>query len=293
MGLGKTIQMLALIHSNIPEGIEVPKQSTALLPHEPKLHTVDYAPYTTLVIAPMSLLSQWESECDAASKPNTLKTMVYYASGREDLRKLCTGHSIMSAPNVIITSYGTVLSEFSHLASSGTDRVQHGGLFSIRFNRIILDEAHNIKNRNSKTAKACYELEATHRWVLTGTPIVNRLEDLFSLVRFLRVEPWGNFAFWRTFVTVPFEEQNFLKALDMVQTVLEPLVMRRTKDMKLPDGSPLVPLPSREIVIEHIDLSEQERLVYDHIYNRVAATVNANIEVRPFSISSCPKERKF
>src|SRR5690606_12894221 len=79
MGLGKTIQMLALIHSNIPEDIEVPKQSTALLPHEPKVHTIDYAPYTTLVIAPMSLLSQWESECDAASKPNTLKTMVYYA----------------------------------------------------------------------------------------------------------------------------------------------------------------------------------------------------------------------
>src|SRR5690606_32304697 len=158
----------------------------------------------------------------------TLKTMVYYASGREDLRKLCTGHNIMSAPNVIITSYGTVLSEFSHIASTGTDRVQHGGLFSVRFNRIILDEAHNLKNRNSKTAKACYELEATHRWVLTGTPIVNRLEDLFSLVRFLRVEPWGNFAFWRTFVTIPFEEQNFLKALDMVQTVLEPLVMRRT-----------------------------------------------------------------
>ncbi|RPA82124.1 hypothetical protein BJ508DRAFT_238456 [Ascobolus immersus RN42] len=278
MGLGKTIQMLALIHSNIPEGIEVPKQSNDLLPYEPKVHTIDYAPYTTLVVAPMSLLSQWESECDAASKPNTLKTMVYYAAGREDLRKLCTGHNLMSAPNVIITSYGTVLSEFSHISHTGTDRVLHGGLFSIRFNRIILDEAHNIKNRNSKTAKACYELEANHRWVLTGTPIVNRLEDLFSLVRFLRVEPWGNFAFWRTFITVPFEEKNFLKALDMVQTVLEPLVMRRTKDMKLPDGSPLVPLPPRDIMIEQIDLSEQERLVYDHIYNKVSATVNANIE---------------
>ena len=60
------------------------------------------------------------------------------------------------------------------------ERGAHGGLFSVDFFRIILDEAHFIKNRQSKTAKACYELAARHRWVLTGTPIVNRLEDLFS-----------------------------------------------------------------------------------------------------------------
>ena len=61
---------------------------------------------------------------------------------------------------------------------------------------------------------------------MTGTPIVNKLEDLFSLVRFLGVEPWNNFSFWKTFVTVPFEAGEFVRALDVVQTVLEPLVMR-------------------------------------------------------------------
>jgi len=101
-----------------------------------------------------------------------------------------------------------------------------------------------------------------------GDAIVNRLEDLFSLVRFLRVEPWSNFSFWKTFITVPFESKDFIRALDVVQTVLEPLVLRRTKDMKTPEGEALVPLPPRTIEIDRIELSQDERDVYDHIFMR-------------------------
>ena len=111
-----------------------------------------------------------------------------------------------------------------------------------------------------------------------GTPIVNRLEDLFSLVRFLRVEPWSNFSFWKTFITVPFESKDFIRALDVVQTVLEPLVLRRTKDMKTPDGTALVPLPPRTIEVEELQLSKQEREVYDYIFTRAKRTFNATME---------------
>jgi DNA repair protein RAD5 len=114
--------------------------------------------------------------------------------------------------------------------------------------------------------------------VLTGTPIVNRLEDLFSLVRFLKVEPWSNFSFWKTFITVPFEAGEFIRALDVVQTVLEPLVLRRTKDMKTPDGEALVPLPPRIINVEPIVLSQDERDVYDHIYLRAKSVFTQNAE---------------
>lgn len=234
MGLGKTIQMLSLIHSHRSEVAEAARQSgtgassVVNLPRLPaSTASVVAAPRTTLVVAPMSLLAQWQSEAENASEEGTLKSMVYYGSDKvADLRTLCCEANAATAPDVIVTSYGIVLSEFTQIAAKGGSMDGHHGLFSLNFFRIILDEAHSIKNRQSKTAKACYELSAEHRWVLTGTPIVNKLEDLFSLVRFLKVEPWNNFSFWRTFITVPFESGNFVKALDVVQTVLEPLVMR-------------------------------------------------------------------
>ncbi len=284
MGLGKTIEMLSLMHSHRSEvavqASEPSASSVTVLPRLPKNSSaVVAAPCTTLVVAPMSLLAQWESEAAKASKPGTLKTLVYYGSDKAaNLQNLCCDANATSAPNLIITSYGIVLSEFNQVASRGGDRGSHGGLFSLDFFRVILDEAHFIKNRQSKTAKACYEINAQHRWVLTGTPIVNRLEDLFSLVHFLRVEPWSNFSFWKTFITVPFESKDFIRALDVVQTVLEPLVMRRTKDMKTPDGQALVPLPPRTIEIEEIELSKQEREVYDYIFTRAKRTFNATME---------------
>ena len=284
MGLGKTIEMLSLMHSHRSDisvqASHAGPPSVANLPRLPKnSSSVEPAPNTTLVVAPMSLLAQWESESVKASKSGTLKAMVYYGSEKAaNLQNLCCEANAASAPNLIITSYGVVLSEFNQVAALGGDRGSHGGLFSLDFFRVILDEAHFIKNRQSKTAKACYEINAQHRWVLTGTPIVNRLEDLFSLVRFLRVEPWSNFSFWKTFITVPFESKEFLRALDVVQTVLEPLVMRRTKDMKTPDGEALVPLPPRTIEIEELELSKQEREVYDYIFTRAKRTFNATME---------------
>ncbi|CAK7215718.1 DNA helicase rad5 [Sporothrix bragantina] len=302
MGLGKTIQMLSLIHSHkSPIAMEAQAQrqqqqqaaidsanpskpsslASSLRRIRSKLPDVVHAPCTTLVVAPMSLLAQWQSEAENASVEGTLKSMVYYGNEKSsNLQALCSPDQAATAPDVIITSYGTVLSEFTQMwsKSGGNEGHPGHGLFSLNFFRIILDEAHTIKNRQSKTAKACYALSAEHRWVLTGTPVVNRLEDLFSLIRFLRVEPWNNFSFWRTFITVPFESKDFMRALDVVQTVLEPLVMRRTKDMKTPDGQPLVLLPAKHMEIVSVELSKVEREIYDHIFMRVKRSLTANME---------------
>ena len=259
--------MLSLVHSNPHDSDRKPRRSAT---------GVLEGLGTTLVVAPMSLLSQWELETEAASKEGTLKPFVYY--GNEKKTNLQTLLSTKSGPDVVITSYGTILSEYTQASKSGS---LDGGLFSVCFYRIILDEAHHIKNRSSKTARACYELMAEHRWCLTGTPIVNRLEDLFSLVKFLRVDPWQSFSFWKTFITLPFENKEFLRALDVVQTVLEPLVLRRTKEMRLPNGEPLVPLPSKTILIEKVQLSKSEREVYDHIQDRAKRTFKHNLEVLP------------
>ncbi|KAM3453178.1 hypothetical protein MY3296_003941 [Beauveria thailandica] len=286
MGLGKTIQMLSLVHSHKSEfarqaraangGIATVNQLQRLVSSS---STMVDAPCTTLVVAPMSLLSQWQSEAEKASKEGTMKIELYYGNEKtNNLQALCSSSNASMAPDVVITSYGVILSEFSAIAAKNGDKAFHNGIFSLNFFRIILDEAHHIKNRSSKTARACYEISATHRWVLTGTPIVNKLEDLFSLVRFLGVEPWNNFSFWKTFITVPFECGDFVRALNVVQTVLEPLVMRRTKDMKTPDGLPLVPLPPKQVDVVEVELSKTERDVYDYIYNRAKRTFNQNVE---------------
>ena len=94
-----------------------------------------------------------------------------------------------------------------------------------------------------------------------GTPIVNKLEDLFSLVHFLGVEPWSLYSYWRTFITVPFESKDYLRALDVVQTIPEPLVLRRTKDMKDSEGNPIVSLPEKVITKEYLEMSAAEREV--------------------------------
>jgi DNA repair protein RAD5 len=281
MGLGKTIEMLSLIHSH-PGGDVWPEANDASSDDlrsdiSAKQSSLEYASRTTLVVAPMSLLAQWESEAGKASRSGSLKAVVYYGNDRSvDLKRQFGRSSNSVTPSVIITSYGVVLSEFNQVATSNRSRSAHGGLFSLNYFRVILDEAHFIKNRQSKTAKACYEIAARHRWTLTGTPIVNRLEDLFSLVKFLRVEPWSNFSYWRTFITVPFESSDFVRALNVVQTVLEPLVLRRTKDMKTPDGTALVPLPPRTMYVDKIELSREERAVYDCIYARAQRTFREN-----------------
>lgn len=286
MGLGKTIQMLSLVHSHRSEVARQARLSTGGVSNVNELprlgrtsgNVLD-ASCTTLVIAPMSLLSQWRSEAEKASKEGTLRVELYYGTEKShNLQALCCDSNASTAPDVVITSYGVVLSEFSSIAAKNGDKSFHKGIFSLKFFRVILDEGHHIKNRGSKTARACYDISAEHRWVLTGTPIVNKLEDLFSLVRFLGVAPWNNFSFWKTFITVPFESGDFVRALDVVQTVLEPLVMRRTKDMKTPDGQPLVPLPPKKIEIVKVELSQTEREVYNYIYTMAKRTFSKNIE---------------
>ncbi|KAF4982522.1 hypothetical protein FZEAL_1873 [Fusarium zealandicum] len=286
MGLGKTIQMLSLVHTHKSEIAREARQSVSGISSVNQLtrlgmnsDSVLPAPCTTLVVAPMSLLSQWQSEAVKASKEGTMKIELYYGNEKaSNLQALCCASNASSAPDLVITSYGVVLSEFSSIAAKNGDKAFHHGIFSLKFFRVILDEAHHIKNRASKTAKACYQISADHRWALTGTPIVNKLEDLFSLVRFLGVEPWNNFSFWRTFITVPFESGEFVRALDVVQTVLEPLVLRRTKDMKMPDGKPLVLLPPKQIEVVEVELSQTERDVYDYIFNKAKRTFSQNVE---------------
>lgn len=264
MGLGKTIEILSLIHSNKPK---TQSNTTSFIINS---STSIKACRTTLVVVPMSLLEQWRSEAEIASKPNSLKTQVYY--GIDKSIDILTQCQTSNQPDLLITSYGIVLSEWSQMIAN--DKAFN--LFGIDFYRVVLDEAHYIRNRLSKTAKACSALNAKRRWVLTGTPIVNKLEDLFSLVHFLKIEPWGNFVFWKTFVTVPFESKNISHALNTVSMIFRNFVLRRTKTTKDIHGNLIISLPPKEIITEEIILSPKEREIYDLIYTKAKQTFIEN-----------------
>jgi DNA repair protein RAD5 len=229
MGLGKTIEILSLIHTN------------PLTQRKHKLETP-----ATLIVCPLNLASQWIEEA-ARCFDSSFKSFFFYGDSRHQF-------NLNSAVNIVVTTYGTLVSEFDNPNSST--------LYNVHWHRVVLDEAHMIKDRSTKTAKAAYALNSTNRWAVTGTPIVNKLEDLFSLVHFLKVEPWCQFSFWNSFVTGPFAKRD-PKALEIVQTILEPLIIRRTKDQKDSNGNPIVSLPPKTVTIQKLTFSEDEQKLYD------------------------------
>ncbi len=241
----------------------------------------------SLVVAPMSLIGQWRDEIMRSSAPGSLTPMLYYADSKADLLAQLESGKV----NVVITSYGTLVTEYRRFLDGGGAANRHlsstAPLYCIDWLRVILDEAHNIKNRSTMNARACCDLVSRRRWALTGTPIINRLTDLFSLLKFLRVEPWGDFSFFNSFVCKPFQAKS-TKALDVVQVILESVLLRREKRMKDKDGRPIVELPPKTIEVRELEFSPIERRIYDNVYRRAFmqyATLKANGTVtRNFSV---------
>ena len=265
MGLGKTVMLASLIHAN--RCMDAPqmqprssqrsgplRQASLRFGKMPRIQRTQ----ATLVVAPMSLLSQWRTELERASLPGTLSVDLYYGDVREQLaHKLSHGNT-----DVIITSYGTLTAEYKQHEKRGSSV-----LFSGTWHRVILDEAHTIKNRSTIAARAACRLQADRRWALTGTPIQNRLTDLYSLLRFLRVEPWGDVRFFNSFLAKPFASQN-AKVLDIVQAILASILLRREKHTPGPDGRPIVEIPPKTLDTQYLTFSQTERDIYMSVYDR-------------------------
>ncbi|PLW17625.1 hypothetical protein PCANC_15420 [Puccinia coronata f. sp. avenae] len=235
----------------------VPEWQSILEQHNAKEKQSLRKSHATLVVCPLTLLDQWKDELERCHK--ALKVFVYHSATKGTLQGNTDKY------DVVITTYNIVASEWGTIASKSGVISKLQGLFKIDWFRIILDEGHNIKNRNAHASKACYNISGRRRWVLSGTPIVNRLEDLSSLLHFIRLEPWGHFSFYRSFVTVPFSKKD-PKALVVVQTIIESVLLRREKRMKDLDGKPIVPLPPKHINLAYLDLNRKERMIYDMVY---------------------------
>ncbi|KAK0233552.1 SNF2 family N-terminal domain-containing protein [Armillaria fumosa] len=275
VGMGKTIMLSSLIHTHLASDEDVSEVATTSTKSKQLRLDAAFKPSTrrkpskppsaTLIVAPTSLLGQWTDEMERSSKPGTVKVQVWHGQNRLDLDTAVEDNARDTSIKVIVTSYGVLVSEH---AKSEKSSIWNSPIFETEWLRVVLDEAHACKSRTSKTAKAVYALRARRRWAVTGTPIVNKLEDLFSLLRFLDFKPWSDFSFFRSFITVPFLARD-PKAIEVVKVILESVLLRREKNMCDANGKKIVDLPSKEVVVENLEFSMAERKLYDSIYNSI------------------------
>ncbi|KAI0082886.1 hypothetical protein K474DRAFT_1655071 [Panus rudis PR-1116 ss-1] len=269
MGMGKTIQMIALLCTD-PE-------------NKPNL-----------VVAPTVAVMQWKNEIEAHSEG--LKVLVWHGASREsnvkELKKF----------NVVLTTYAVLESCFrkqqSGFKRKGAIVKEKSVLHQIKWNRIILDEAHNIKERQTNTAKATFELQSQYKWCLSGTPLQNRVGELYSMIRFLGGDPFSFYfckqcdckalhwsfsdkkscdycghspmkhtCFWNNEILTPIQKNGMIGpgaiAFKKLKILLDRMMLRRTKLQRADD----LGLPPRTVVIRRDYFSPEEKELYLSLFS--------------------------
>lgn len=221
----------------------------------------------TLIVCPLSLLHQWKNEIQERFRANTLKVYVYYGDERDNAL------SSLKRSDVVLTTYGVLSTEHERTAGKSSE----GVLARTKWNRVILDEAHSIKNRMTNYFRACSSLQAQHRWCLTGTPIQNSLDDIFSLLCFLQYEPWSRVAWWKRVISKPYENGEDASALGRLKAVLTPVLLRRTKHSKDKQGRHIVQLPPKHVELVKLEFPPDERAFYQAVYDKSRAEFNGYV----------------
>ncbi|KAH3680805.1 hypothetical protein WICMUC_000156 [Wickerhamomyces mucosus] len=270
MGMGKTIQTIGLFLS-------------------------DTKKRPNLVVAPTVALMQWKNEISQHAG-DLLSVAVFHGANRSE------NFEELSKFDVILTTYAVLESvyrkqHYGFKRKNGTVK-EKSALHAIEFYRVILDEAHNIKDRQSNTAKAANYLNTKKRWCLSGTPLQNRIGEMYSLIRFLDIEPFGQyfctkcpcrskewkFSDWRHCDEcghLPMQHTNFfnhfmlkniqkhgiagdgLTSFSNIQSLLKNIMLRRTKVERADD----LGLPPRVEEIRRDFFNEEEKDLYQSLYS--------------------------
>ncbi|KAI0161658.1 SNF2 family N-terminal domain-containing protein [Hypoxylon sp. FL1284] len=264
MGLGKTLSILALVASSLDQA----EQWSSLEPVQPQIppppkkkassgqfdvpqpQPLGLTPLkqnakTTLLICPLSTITNWEEQIKAHIKPGQLTYYIYHGSNRiKDPKRLAEF-------DIVLTTYGSVASE---VASRNKGRAGPYPLEEVGWFRVVLDEAHMIREQSTLQFKAICRLQANRRWAVTGTPVQNKLDDLAALLAFLRLKPFDDRSKFVQYIIAPFKACE-PEIVPKLRVLVDSVTLRRLKDK--------INLPPRTDEIVRLEFSPSERKLYE------------------------------
>mgnify|MGYP001794584808 CR=1 FL=1 len=239
MGLGKTIQLLALLQAEREEAQRTQSSQTTGLRGP------------TLIVAPMSVLGNWQHETRRFCPE--LRVKIHH--GAERLQ----GDEFVADAlqhDIVITTYA-----LTHRDREAFDRVP--------WSRLVLDEAQNIKNPQAKQSQAVRAIPAARRIALTGTPVENRLAELWSIMDFLNPGYLGQAATFRRRFSVPIERYHDGARAGQLRGLVRPFVLRRLKT----DPDVVSDLPEKIEAKEYCHLTPEQAQLYENCVRRMLTDV--------------------
>lgn len=243
MGLGKTLSFLSLIAARDSRFQGKSERTTG----------------TTLVVCPTSVLGNWVKQ---AQDFTSLSVVAYHGQDRDA--------STLASHDVVITTYGIVASE-SEAGGKKRKIDKSSGLLGVAFTRCILDEAHTIRNVKTKSFEAVRAIKATHKWCCTGTPVVNKADDIYALFAFLRAPPVDDAQVFKRAISRPIRDGD-VDGLARLRVLVKSLALRRAKSVIASS------LPTRKLEVRYVDIfsnSKTNKDAYDSIFSTTAAALHA------------------
>ncbi|RCN31991.1 protein, SNF2 family, partial [Ancylostoma caninum] len=265
MGLGKTLSMIALIVAAKAERKLRRREGRDEKDKERrrKIKEEGLVPSNaTLIVAPAALIYHWEAEIKQRCEDGLLKVVMYHSNSRKNIF-----FDSIARADVVITTYTLLANEIekgskNERARPRSQSEKRSPIEEIHWARIVLDEAHQIKNKSTKTSRAVCRLEADARWCVTGTPLHNNLWDLYSLMRFLKVEYFCEEKYWKDYVTTASK-----KSAERLNLLMKTYVLRREKNfISSVSGQKLVELPPKHLEDHFVEFEAAERTAYDIMF---------------------------
>ncbi|HIK38439.1 MAG: DEAD/DEAH box helicase [Geminocystis sp.] len=225
MGLGKTVQLIALILT-IKEREELTKPC--------------------LIVCPTSVLNNWEKELEKFAP--SLKVLLHHGENRSKDNEFIEA---VKNVDVVVTSYPLVYRDLDILNQ-------------IEWQGVVLDEAQNIKNPQAKQTQAVRQLKSDFRIALTGTPIENRLSELWSILDFLNPGYLGPQQFFQRRFTLPIEKYGDEHSLKTLKSLVKPFILRRLKT----DKNIIQDLPEKQEMNVYCGLSAEQAELYQNLVEK-------------------------